>query len=182
MLIHDVGLASVYYSVWGVVDAINTSDGLVYHFPNHDKQKEIADGFLAKSGAGFSNVIGAIDGLVICILKPCLVICGEIECGQTNFRCHRKDKYGLNLQAICDHKLRIFWAEIKWPAATSDYMAWFTSSLYRALEDNAATKKIVDGFTIIGDNAYVKKAFMATLTEGYPWWIRGCIYFYLSQL
>ena len=72
MLIHDVSLTSVYYSVWGVIDAINTTDGLAYHFPNHEKQKEIAEGFFAKSGAGFSNVIDAIDSLIICILMPCL--------------------------------------------------------------------------------------------------------------
>ena len=45
MLIHDVGLASVYYSVWGVVDAINTTDGLAYHFPNHDKEKRLQKDF-----------------------------------------------------------------------------------------------------------------------------------------
>ena len=97
---------------------------------------------------------------------PPLALCRELECGQTSFHSCRKDKYGLNLQAICDHQLRIIWAEIKWLAVTSDYMAWVTSALCMALEDNANTKIILDGFTIIGDNAYVKKMFMATPLKG----------------
>ncbi len=77
--------------------------------------------------------------------------------GQTKVRCHWKDKYGLNLQAICDHNLKFTWVHMKWPAATSDYMAWVTSSLYCALENNAVTKTIIDGFVIVSDCAYVKK-------------------------
>ena len=110
MQIHDVSVASVYYLVWGGIDAINTTESLAYRFPNHDEQEEIARGFLARSGAGFSNVIGAIDGLIICILKPCLKFSRVSNCGQANFRCHRKDKFGLNLQAICDHNLKFIWA------------------------------------------------------------------------
>ena len=39
MQIHDVGLVSVFYSVWGVIDAINSTDELKYSFPNHQQQK-----------------------------------------------------------------------------------------------------------------------------------------------
>jgi hypothetical protein len=182
MQIHDVSLVSVYYSVWGVIDAINTTKDLAYHFPNHERQREIAEGFRRKSGAGFDKIIGAIDGLVICTILPPLQICREIDCGQVNFRCHRKDKYGLNLQAICDHTLRFTWAEMKWPAATSDYMAWITSSLCMALENNRHTKKILDGFTLIGDCAYVKKPFMATPLKGMRGGYEDAYNFYLSQL
>ena len=182
MQMHDVGLISVYYSVFGVIDAINQMEGLAYKFPDHNRQKEIARGFRRKSGAGFDNVVGAIDGLVICTIMPPLALCRELECGQTSFHNCRKDKYGLNLQAICDHTLRIIWAEIKWPAATSDYMAWVTSSLCMALEDNANTKIILDGFTIIGDNAYVKKMFMATPLKGMRKDYEDGFNFYHSQL
>ena len=54
--------------------------------------------------------------------------------------------------------------------------------IYRALEDNAVTKKIIDGFTIIGDNAYVKKAFMATPLKGIRGGYEDAYNFYLSQL
>ena len=69
MQVHDVSLMSVYYSVWCVIDAINTTECLAYDFPSHNEQQKIAKGFEGMSGAGFDNVIGAIDGLVICTLS-----------------------------------------------------------------------------------------------------------------
>ena len=182
MLIHDVGYASVYYSVWGVIDAINNTERLAYRFPNHDEQRDIARGFLARSGAGFDKVIGAIDGLLICILKPSIDFCRELNCGSASFRCHRKDKYGLNLQAICDHRLKFIWIDMQWPGATSDYMAWVTSGLCYLLENNPVTKLIVDGYTFVGDNAYVKKMYMATPLKGMRTGYEDGYNFYLSQL
>lgn len=101
---------------------------------------------------------------------------------QTNFRCHRKDKYGLNLQAICDHNLKFIWAEMKWPAATSDYMAWVTTSLNLSLENNIDTNIILDGYTLVGDCAYVKSTFMATPLKGRRSGHEDAYNFYLSQL
>ena len=148
---------SVYCSVWGVIDAINNTKRLAYRFPNPDEQRDIAQGFLDRSGAGFDKVIGAIYGLLICILKPCLDFCCELNCGSASFRCHRKDKYGLNLQAICDHRLKFIWIDMQWPGATSNYMAWVISGLCYLLENNPVTKLIIDGYTFVGDNAYVKR-------------------------
>jgi len=48
MQIHDVGLISVYYSIWGVIDAINQTEGLAYKFPDHDCQKEMREDFDVK--------------------------------------------------------------------------------------------------------------------------------------
>ena len=101
---------------------------------------------------------------------------------QSNFRCHRKDKYGLNLQAICDHNLKFIWAEMKWPAATSNYMAWVTTSLNLSLEKNIDTKIILDGHTLVGDCAYVKSPFMATPLKGIRSGHEDAYNFYLSQL
>ena len=182
MQVHGVCHVSVLESVWGVVDAINATTFLDYSFPSHEQQRKIAAGFQAKSGADFNNVVGAIDGLVICTRMPNLAESIAMNIGQTNFRCHRKDKYGLNLQAICDHNLKFTWVDMKWPAATSDYMAWVTSSLYRALENNAVTKTIIDGFVIVGDCAYVKKMFMATPLRGMQGGSADAYNFYLSQL
>jgi hypothetical protein len=71
--------------VWGVVDAINSTPELDFHFPNHEQQQEIAAGFCRRSGAGFDNVVGAIDGLMVCTLMPSLSECLFMNCGQTNF-------------------------------------------------------------------------------------------------
>ena len=72
MLTHGVSLAMVYQLDWGVIDVINRTPRLAYHFPDHAEQREIARGFQNRSGAGFDKIIGAIDGLIICTLKPAL--------------------------------------------------------------------------------------------------------------
>jgi hypothetical protein len=54
---------------------------------------------------------------------------------------------------------------MKWPAATSDYMAWVTSSL--AIELDNDVEKLVKGGTLVGDCAYMKKLYMATPLKGF---------------
>ena len=161
---HGVSLVSVFISVWGVIDAVNSTPSLAFGFPDADGQRMIAEGFLAKSGAGFDNVIGAIDGILIWTRMPSLAMAEYVNVGQSNFRCHRKDKYGMNMQAICDRMLRFLWIDINWPGSSSDYMAWVTSPLYHNLVSGA--QKILEGMTLIGDCAYIKKPFMATPLKG----------------
>jgi hypothetical protein len=101
-------------------------------------------------------VIGAIDSLLIWTLMPPLSVCWFLNVGQANFRCHRKDKFGFNMQAICDHNLKFYWVNVKWPGATSDCMAWMTSGLCNLPENTPTTKLLAAGMTLVGDNAYVK--------------------------
>ena len=157
MLTHGVSYCSVFSSVWGVVDAVNSTEGLAFYFPSHQQQVKIATGFQGMSGAMFSNVIGALDGILIWMIKPSFSWCRVSECGEAQYKCHRKDKFGMNMQAMCDHKLRFTWIDIQWPGSTSDYLAWITSGLCHDLDANDTTKSIIPGMTIIGDNAYVKK-------------------------
>ena len=183
MITHGVSFASIYSSVWGVVDAVNKCDELKFEFPNHSQQKTIARGFKGMSGAGFSTVIGAIDGILIWILKPTAKQCKDLGIANDGqFRCHRKDKYGLNMQAICDHKLRFIWFDIRWPGASSDFMAWVTSKLCIDLEKNGTTKILLKGMTLVGDNAYVKTKYMATPLKGMQHSYNDAYNFYLSQL
>jgi hypothetical protein len=97
------------------------------------------------------------------------------------FDATEKNKNGLNFQGICDHKSRFFWVKMKWPAATNDYMAWVTSGLHHALENNEVTRKILEGFTIIGDNAYVKRNFMATPLRGVHGGYQDAHNYYLTE-
>jgi hypothetical protein len=85
MQVHGVDLQSVYDSVWGVVDVINNTPELAFHFPSKDQQQVIAADFCAQSGASFDNVVGAIDGLVISTIMPNCVECEMMNCGQANF-------------------------------------------------------------------------------------------------
>jgi hypothetical protein len=96
---------SVFYSIWGVVDVVNNNKHLGIQFPDHSEQLEIAHSFQQMSGAKFGTVVGAIDGILIWILKPSKRECRQLQCGEASFFCARKDKFGFNMQAICDNKL-----------------------------------------------------------------------------
>ena len=95
-----------------------------------------------------------------------LPICRWLNIGQASFRCQRKDKFGFSMQAICDHKLRFYWAEVKWPGSASDFMAFVTSLLCMFLERNDVTKLLRDDMTLVGNNAYVKQIYMAVPLRG----------------
>lgn len=88
---------------------------------------------------------------------------------------------GMNLQAICDHKLRFLWMDINWPGSSSDYMAWTTSDLCHKLESNL-DKMLLQGLCIAGDNAYVKKKYVSVPLKGIVSSYDDAYNFYLSQL
>jgi hypothetical protein len=69
---------------------------------------------------------------------------------------------------------------MKWPAATSNYMAWVTSSL--AIELDNDVKKLIEGGTLVGDCAYVKKSYIAIPLKGFLGGHEDAYNFYLSQL
>jgi hypothetical protein len=118
----------------GMVDVVNNHPHLKIQFPNHKQQKTIAEGFKSMYGAEFDTVVGTIDGILILVLKPSKVEYRRLECGEKSFFCTRKDKFGVNMQAICDNKLCFMWIEITWPGCTADYIAWVTSALYSSIE------------------------------------------------
>ncbi len=78
--------------------------------------------------------------------------------------------------------LKFIWAEMKWPAATSNYMVWVTTSLNILLENNIDSKIIVDGYTLVGDCTYVKSLFMAMPLKGRRSGHKDAYNFYLLQL
>ena len=117
--------------------------------------------------------------MLVWITKPTKTECRNENCREKNFKCSRKDKVGLNLQAICDHCLRFTWIDINWPGATSDYMAWVTSDLCHDLE---ATDLLLEGMCIVGDNAYVKKKYMSVPLKEIVAKYDDAYNFYASQL
>ena len=186
---HGIGRSTIYDSIWKVVDAVNESSQLSFNednspFPTHAEQEEIADGFGAKSGAGFNKVVGAIDGMLIWTVCPPLKWCREKNKCQTNFHCSRKDKYGLVMLAICDHRTKFRWLNISEPGRMSDYASWIKTDLTSQLDDDALMSQILlAGHTLIGDNAFVKKKYMAVPFPGTGIEVSQDAYnFYLSQL
>jgi hypothetical protein len=184
VLTHGVSMASVFYSIWGVVDSINNCSQLDISFPDYTTQEGIANGFRKRSGADFNTVIGAIDGILIWILKPLRSECVIANCGEASFNCSRKDKYGLNMQAICDDQLRFIFIDLSWPGSTADYMAWVTCCLCHNIENSMSSHmpKIKKGFTLIGDNAYVKLEYMAVPIKACKTEVEDAYNFYQSQL
>jgi hypothetical protein len=65
MVSHGVSYMSNFYSICGVVDVVNNSQTLKIQFHNHQEQKKIARVFEKMLGAGFDNITGAIDGILI---------------------------------------------------------------------------------------------------------------------
>ena len=186
MIIHGVSYISVFNAVWGIVDVVNNSPLLKITFPTHEEQEEIALGFSTMSGADFDKVILALDGILIWIQKPSKREArANGGCGDKTFLCGRKGKFGVNMQALCDHLLRFRWVDINWPGATADYMAWVTSDLYAKIEstkDNGESSVIKKGYTIVGDNAYVKSTYMAIPFKGTRTHAQDAYNFYQSQL
>ena len=171
MLTHGISRQSVYRSVWGTTDAINATPSLSFNqnnaeFPSHDEQVEIAEGFKLRSRAGFDKICLAVDGMLVWTVQPTADDCKELKVGERQFHCARKDKFGMNLMAGCDHMCRFRWADLRHPGLTSDYLAFATSDLGVQLEhDN--NDIIKPGYTMVGDNAWVPRQWMATPIPGH---------------
>lgn len=189
VLTHGMAYSTFYESVWGVVDVINQSkhQHLQFNegganFPSHDEQREIAAAFERMSGADFDNVIGAVDGMLVWTIKPPKKVCDAMDIGQMAYHCYRKDKYGVILMAICDDKTRFRWIDIRCPGRSSDYLAWIMSTLPEQLADEEK-QMILEGMTIVGDNAFIETDYMAIPFPGNRIEEDEDAYnFYLSQL
>jgi hypothetical protein len=162
--LYGVGVSEVNFSVWVIVDAINTCAKFTISYPESlEEQREIARGFQNASTPGIPNCAGAIDGILIWTLKPSLRDANESGIGQKKFLCGRKNKFGLNCQVVSDCRGRILDISINYGGSSSDCIAFEGSDLYHRLQ-NGLMKK--DGnkprFVLFGDNAYLNSSFMAT--------------------
>ena len=156
---YGISKAEVHHSLSYVIDAINETDALKIQFPDtYEKQQEIADGFKQLSSAQIGICCGAIDGILIWLNKPIEAQCEKVGCGSQKFFCGRKKKFGLNMQAVCDHKKRFTHVSIQYPASTSDFLAFETSELCAKLGEEGF---LAPGLCLFGDNAYVSRPYMA---------------------
>ena len=100
---YGVSHASVFVSVWVVVEAIKNIEEFDIQFPSsHEDQLRIAHAFQRKSKVGFHNCVGAIDGILIWMHKPSEKEAKRSKVNQKKYLCGRKHKFGLNCQAVCD--------------------------------------------------------------------------------
>jgi DDE superfamily endonuclease len=162
------------------VDAVNKCPDLAFGFPRcHEKQKQLALAFKAKSAAAIDCCVGATDGMLLWIERPTNVDCDRAECGPKKFFCGRKHKFGLNMQATCDADGMFLDVSIAHPASTSDFLAFSTSSLQKKIETPGF---LAPGLCIFGDLAYVNNGYFMTPFKGVKSGIKDTFNFYHSQL
>jgi DDE superfamily endonuclease len=179
-LVHGVSHSEVFDSIWKVIDAINVEPNLAIHFPeDHEEQLQLADDFKKKSQAGFSNCMGAIDGILIWIHKPTKADVKLTNCGAAKFFCGRKKKFGLNMQAVCDSKRRFLDVYIGHPGSTSDFLSFQTSPLRHRLDEPNFLHPDV---CLYGDNAYVNTQYMVTPFKAVSEGPEDAYSYYQSQL
>ena len=85
---YGVSHTEVFRSVWFVVDAVNKVEDFHISYPStREEQMRIADGFKKKSGAGFTECAGAIDGILIWIHRPTIKESELSGVGSTKYLC-----------------------------------------------------------------------------------------------
>ena len=120
------------------------------YFPSdHNEQKRLASEFQAISEGGVSGCCGCLDGLLIWTHQPSAADCSANRVGARQFF-GQKQKYGLNMQAICDRHLCFLDISILFGATTSDTLTFELSSLRHKLNTPGF---LAEGLYIVGDNA-----------------------------
>ena len=178
-LVHGISHTEVFNSAWAGVDAVNMCPEIDIKYPTDaEAQHKIAQGFVKHSKPGFKCCTWSIDGMLLWIEKPMEEECEKAKCGRKKCFCGRKHKFGLNLQAICDAECQFLDIDIGHPGATSDYLAFATSSFHGKLENGL----LAEGLCIFGDNAYVNRSYMATPFKAVSSGSKDDYNFYHSQL
>jgi DDE superfamily endonuclease len=178
----DISQPFIYDSIGLVVNAVNTCPSLTFKYPeSRDEQKQIALGFQEKSTAGFHICAGVIDSLLIWIQKPSLKDCKEtyLQLDQSQYFCERNDKWGLNMQAVCDHQGRFLDVSITSGGASPDFLAFEKSSLYHKLQYESL---LPDGLCLLGSLAYINSFYMATPYPGTVSESKDAYNYYHSEL
>jgi len=125
------------------MDAVDAT--LRFHCPvDADELRQCADEWDEVSG-GFGlyyGAIGCLDGWLCCTNKPSVR-------NALDYRSGHYQRYGLNIQAMCDANLRFLYFGVVAPGKTNDLRAF-----NRCLELRQWLQSLPEEYFIIGDNAY----------------------------
>jgi hypothetical protein len=96
--------STFYHIIWATCEAINTCDGLRFHFPEMLAElQQASEGFQSISTQGvIRGCVGAIDGWLCPIIVPPRAVVGNVR---SYFSGHYQ-RYGVNIQAVVDHLCR----------------------------------------------------------------------------
>ena len=129
--------------------------------PNHQETMDIVRGF--RDRWSFPQCAGTIDGSHIPIIAPS---------ENRNDYYNRKGWYSVILQAVCDHRYRIWDIDVGWPGKVHDARVFANSAIYRAGEAGVLFPDRPKRYgnvnlpiSIIGDPAY---PLMPWVMKAYP--------------
>lgn len=121
-----------------------------FSLPKTDAEKKaLAAGFKERSTSEgtFDGVIGAIDGWLCSTIQPRdSYILNKRDYYSGHYQC-----FGMNVQAICDAKLRFIYFAVAAPGRTNDARAILKCEQLQILLDSLKE----GNFFLVGDNAYV---------------------------
>jgi len=144
--IAGISKASFYRCCHRVIRAINACPNLSYNFPTTEQQ-------LQEATAGFRGIsqqhimdgcVGALDGILIKTKQPTRTETSHV----TSFFSGHYRHYGINIQAMSDHKCRFIYFSAAAPGGSNDGVAHRDSSL-PGLLDNLPFSHFC-----VADNAY----------------------------
>jgi len=133
-----------------------------FHFPlvpwlrerNWTALQNLASLFAEKTDGVFYGPFGALDGLAVCIRSPTLTDVPD----PGNYFC-RKGFYALNVQAICDKRLRFLWIFPSSKGSTHDATAFRHSRLMDLLKE-LSPELAARGLFMSVDSAYQLTPFL----------------------
>lgn len=124
---------------------------------NDAQMNAVALQFTQSSRGVINGCIGALDGWLVKIKKPCKR--DGVQNPQSFYS--RKGFYAVNTQVIVDRNKRILFRSIMSRGAEHDSTAFRNSGLYGWLLDNYLVL-VEKGYHFIGDSAYAIKSFLHT--------------------
>ena len=142
-------------SKWILKPKIGTINMYDY-LDDQEAMQKVSDGFSRRSNGVFKGGIGALDGWLVRIIRPCWW-----RDGFKNITAFfsRKGFYALNVQVIVDDKKRVLWLSYSHKGGSHDSSSFRSTRLYDHLK-KMASQLLEKGFFIIGDYAYCIESFL----------------------
>lgn len=159
-----VHAATLYRSLWAVVDAVNATPSLNFSLCLDDplRRRDYVHGFRTRRPSPFANVLGALDGVAVQQEQPSVADVGCVA----EYYC-RKGFYSFNTQAMCDANFEFTWMSCSSPGSAHDSAAFTSTALGQMLSDpeHSVTAQLVrEGLCIVADDAYAAGEVLAV-----PW-------------
>ena len=140
--------------MWTFTDAVLGTPDLQMSMPVWDAawRQRTSAGFQHRSDSPVTNVIGALDGIVVRQDRPTAT---EVTCPKDYWS--REGFFALNVQAICDSNYEFLWMSCKAPGSSHDSSALACSDLGQELRAPCSplvALMLREGLCITAEEAY----------------------------